>query len=69
MGGGTTLSSKPGANAARAQAAKDVARMSNRTAKGYGQPGRLEAGFSNAASKVTNTVKNAAYQYLSLIHI
>jgi hypothetical protein len=63
MGGGTTLSSKPGANAAGAQAAKDAARMGNRAAKGYGKPGKLEAGIRRAASKVTNTVKNAAYQY------
>lgn len=33
----STLSSKPGANAARAQAGKDAARMANRVAKGYGQ--------------------------------
>ena len=32
----STLSSKPGANAARAQAGKDAARMANRVAKGYG---------------------------------
>jgi len=49
MGGGTTLSSKPGANAAGAQAAKDAARMSNRAAKGYGQPGKMEAGIRRAA--------------------
>jgi len=49
MGGGTTLSSKPGANAAKAQAAKDAARMGNRTAKGYGQPGKVESGLRQAA--------------------
>ena len=49
MGGGTTLSSKPGANAAGAQAAKDAARMANRAAKGYGQPGKVEAGIRRAA--------------------
>ena len=49
MGGGTTLSSKPGANAAGAQAAKDAARMGNRAAKGYGKPGKLEAGIRRAA--------------------
>jgi hypothetical protein len=49
MGGGTTLSSKPGANAAGAQAAKDAARMSNRTAKGYGQPGKVEGGLRQLA--------------------
>ena len=49
MGGGTTLSSKPGANAAGAQAGKDAARMTNRTAKGYGKPGKLEAGILRAA--------------------
>jgi len=32
----STLSSKPGANAARAQAGRDAARMANRVAKGYG---------------------------------
>ena len=49
MGGGTTLSSKPGANAAGAQAAKDAARMANRAAKGYGKPGKVEAGIRRAA--------------------
>ena len=49
MGGGTTLSSKPGANAAGAQAAKDAARMGNRAAKGYGKPGKVEAGIRRAA--------------------
>ena len=49
----STLSSKPGANAAanaaKAQAAKDAARMANRTAKGYGQPGKVEANLRKAA--------------------
>lgn len=49
MGGGSTLSSKPGANAARAQAAKDAARTANRTAKGYGMPGKVEGGLRRAA--------------------
>jgi hypothetical protein len=47
----STLSSKPGANAARAQAGKDAARMANRVAKGYGQPGKLEAGLRNVAGR------------------
>jgi len=45
----STLSSKPGANAARAQAGKDAARMANRVAKGYGQPGKVEAGLRKVA--------------------
>jgi len=45
----STLSSKPGANAARAQAGKDTARMNNRTAKGYGQPGKVEGGLRQLA--------------------
>jgi len=49
MGGGTTLSSKPGANAAGAQAAKDAARMGNRAAKGYGKPGKVEGGLRQVA--------------------
>ena len=48
MGGGTTLSSKPGANAAKAQAAKDATRMANRTAKGYGVPSKVETGLRQA---------------------
>ena len=49
MGGGSTLSSKPGANAAKAQAGKDAARMANRTAKGYGMSGKVEGGLRKAA--------------------
>jgi hypothetical protein len=49
MGGGTTLSSKPGANAAGAQAVKDAARMGNRAAKGYGKPGKVEGGLRQLA--------------------
>ena len=49
MASNTSLSSKPGANAAKAQAGKDAARMANRIAKGYGKPGRLEAGLRQAA--------------------
>jgi hypothetical protein len=49
MASNTSLSSKPGANAGKAQAAKDTARMSNRTAKGYGQPGKVEAGLRKVA--------------------
>jgi len=45
----STLSSKPGANAARAQAGKDAARMANRVAKGYGMPGKVEGGLRQAA--------------------
>lgn len=62
MGGGTTLSSKPGANAAKAQAAKDATRMANRTAKGYGQPSKVEAGLRQAANignKALRTVLDA----------
>ena len=51
MGGGTTLSSKPGANAAKAQAGKDAARMANRTAKGYG-------GMSAQQTANINKVRN-----------
>ena len=49
MGGGSTLSSKPGANAAKAQAGKDAARMTNRTTKGYGMPSKVEGGLRRAA--------------------
>jgi hypothetical protein len=62
MGGGTTLSSKPGANAAGAQAAKDAARMANRATKGYGKPGKVEAGIRQAANignKFLRTVGDA----------
>lgn len=45
----STLSSKPGANAARAQAGKDAARMANRAAKGYGMPGKVEGGLRQLA--------------------
>jgi hypothetical protein len=56
----STLSSKPGANAAanaaKTQAGKDAARMANRTAKGYGQPSALETNIRNTVG----TIRSAA---------
>jgi hypothetical protein len=54
MGGGTTLSNKPGANAANAQAAKDAARMANRIAKGYGG---MSAQQTANVNKVGNSLR------------
>jgi hypothetical protein len=68
----STLSSKPGANAARAQAGKDTARMNNRTAKGYGQPGKVEAnlrkvaGMGMTAARVARGVTPVGVAYETL---
>lgn len=50
----STLSSKPGANAARAQAGKDAARMANRVAKGYGG---MSAQQTANVNKVGNSLR------------
>jgi hypothetical protein len=65
----STLSSKPGANAARAQAGKDAARMANRVAKGYGGMSAIKGGLStisNLKTGVAGVVLGAASdKYLS----